>query len=150
MQTSRMHLKGPERNFFVQKTLPYRIVVVQSLSHVQLFVTPWTAACQASLCFTISWNLPKLISIDSSRAFALAPRRHLDWHLAAGKSSHAQRGSAVGQPGRQACRPATWSSWRACSCESGLTKHGSLEKGMANRFSILAGRTPCRMPLLKS
>ena len=28
-------------------------VVVQSLSHVQLSVTPWTAACQASLSFTI-------------------------------------------------------------------------------------------------
>ena len=27
------------------------VVVVQSLSHVQLFVTPWTAACQASLSF---------------------------------------------------------------------------------------------------
>ena len=28
--------------------------VVQSLSLVHLFVVPWTAACQASLCFTIS------------------------------------------------------------------------------------------------
>ena len=32
------------------------IVVVQLLSHVQLFATPWTAACQASLSFTISWS----------------------------------------------------------------------------------------------
>ena len=31
---------------------------VQSLSHVQLFVTPWTAACQASLFFTISQSPP--------------------------------------------------------------------------------------------
>ena len=38
-------------------------VVVQSLSHVQLFVTPWTAARQASLYFTVSWNLLKLMSI---------------------------------------------------------------------------------------
>ena len=30
---------------------------VQSLSHVQLFATPWTAAHQASLSFTISWSL---------------------------------------------------------------------------------------------
>ena len=30
---------------------------VQSLSHVQLFVTPWTAACQASLSTTNSWSL---------------------------------------------------------------------------------------------
>ena len=30
---------------------------------VQLFVTPWTAACQASLSLIISWSLPKFISI---------------------------------------------------------------------------------------
>ena len=41
------------------------VVVVQSPSHVQLFVTPWTAACQASLFFTISWSLFKLVSIES-------------------------------------------------------------------------------------
>ena len=33
------------------------VVVVQLLSRVQLFVTPWTVACQASLFFTISWSL---------------------------------------------------------------------------------------------
>ena len=38
---------------------------VQSLSHVQLFVTPWTAACQASLSITNSWNPPKPMSIES-------------------------------------------------------------------------------------
>ena len=37
--------------------------VVQSLSHVQLFVTPWTAARQASLSFIISQSLFKLMSI---------------------------------------------------------------------------------------
>ena len=37
---------------------------VQSLSHVQLFVTPWTAACQASLSITNSWSLLKLMSIE--------------------------------------------------------------------------------------
>ena len=35
---------------------------VQSLSHVQLFVTPWTAAHQASLSITNSWSLHKLMS----------------------------------------------------------------------------------------
>ena len=39
-------------------------VIVQSLSHVQLFVIPWTAACQASLSFTISLSLFKLMSIE--------------------------------------------------------------------------------------
>ena len=36
------------------------IVVVQSFSCVRLFATPWTAACQASLSFTISRSLLKL------------------------------------------------------------------------------------------
>ena len=39
-------------------------IVVQSPSHVWLFVTPWTVACQASLSFTISWSLLKLMSIE--------------------------------------------------------------------------------------
>ena len=38
---------------------------VQSLSHVWLFVTPWTAACQASLSITNSQSLLKLMSIES-------------------------------------------------------------------------------------
>ena len=37
---------------------------VQSLSHVQLFVTPWIAACQASLSITSSWSSLKLMSIE--------------------------------------------------------------------------------------
>ena len=40
------------------------LVVVQSPSHVQLFLTPWTAARQASLSLTISWSLPKVMSIE--------------------------------------------------------------------------------------
>ena len=39
----------------------YIVDVPQSLSRVWLFVTPWTAARQASLSFTISWSLLKLI-----------------------------------------------------------------------------------------
>ena len=39
-------------------------VVVLSLSRVWLFVTPWTAACQASLSFTVSQSLLKLMSIE--------------------------------------------------------------------------------------
>ena len=48
------------------------IVAVQSLIRVQLFVTPWTAACQASLSFTISRSLLKLMSIES-----VMPSNHL-------------------------------------------------------------------------
>ena len=39
-------------------------VVVQSLSRDQLFATPWTAACQATLSFTISRSLLKLLSME--------------------------------------------------------------------------------------
>ena len=45
---------------------------VQSLSHVQLFVTPWTAAGQDSLSITNYWSLLKLMSI----AFVM-PSNHL-------------------------------------------------------------------------
>ena len=40
------------------------VLIIQSLSCVQLFVTPWTAAHQASLSFTISWSLLKLMPIE--------------------------------------------------------------------------------------
>ena len=41
------------------KWVPLRTIVVQSLSQVWLLATPWTAACQASLSFTVSWSLFK-------------------------------------------------------------------------------------------
>ena len=43
----------------------FKFSSVQSLSHVRLFATPWTAARQASLSITNSWNLLKLVSIES-------------------------------------------------------------------------------------
>ena len=45
---------------------------IQSLSHVRLFATPWTAACQASLSITNSQSLLKLMSIES-----VMPSNHL-------------------------------------------------------------------------
>ena len=39
-------------------------IVIQSLSCVKLFGTPWMAACQASLSFTISQSLLKFMSIE--------------------------------------------------------------------------------------
>ena len=52
--------------------IPDHLTSVQSLSHVQLFATPWTAACQASLSSTNSWSLLKLMSIES-----VMPSNHL-------------------------------------------------------------------------
>ena len=53
-------------------TKVFPVPSVQSLSHVRLFVTPWTAARQASLSITNSWSLPKLMSIES-----VMPSKHL-------------------------------------------------------------------------
>ena len=50
----------------------YSISSVQSLSHVWLFATPWTAAHQASLSITNSQSLLKLMSIES-----VMPSKHL-------------------------------------------------------------------------
>ena len=50
----------------------YQFNSVQSLSRVRLFVTPWTAARQASLSITNSWSSLKFISIES-----VMPSNHL-------------------------------------------------------------------------
>ena len=49
-----------------------RFSSVQSLSHVQSFVTPWTIARQAFQSFTVSWSLLRLTSIES-----VIPSNHL-------------------------------------------------------------------------
>ena len=51
---------------------PANVCSVQSLSHVRLFVTPWTIACQASLSITNSQSSPKPMSIES-----VMPSKHL-------------------------------------------------------------------------
>ena len=48
------------------------VAIVQCLSHVQLFATPWTTTLRASLSFTISQSLLKLMSIES-----VMPSNHL-------------------------------------------------------------------------
>ena len=58
------HNPGPPSEFVLSS--------VQSLSRVGLFVTPWTAACQASLSSTMSQSLLKLMSINS-----VMPSNHL-------------------------------------------------------------------------
>ena len=53
-----LDLSGP--GFYSQ----IKAFIVQSLSHVQLFRTPWAIACQAPLSFTISWSLIRFMSIE--------------------------------------------------------------------------------------
>ena len=52
-----------------------KFVVVQLFSRIWLFVTPWMAAHKASPSFTVSWNLFKLMSIESK-----IPSNHLICH----------------------------------------------------------------------
>ena len=62
-------IQPPERKVWrFLKTLKiyhHQFGSVQSLTHVPLFGTPWTAARQASLSITNSWSLLKLMSIES-------------------------------------------------------------------------------------
>ena len=62
MTNNMSHLKIINTLTFIYAgSLPYLgNLLVQSLSHVQLFETPWTAARQASLPITNSWSLLKL------------------------------------------------------------------------------------------
>ena len=58
--------------FYWYSALKYQVSSVQSLSHVLLFVTPWIAACQASLSITNSQSSLRLTSIES-----VMPSSHL-------------------------------------------------------------------------
>ena len=60
-----MILVSRERHFCrLQNDQHNKSFVVLSLSRVPLFATSWTAACQVSLSFTISWSLLKVMSIE--------------------------------------------------------------------------------------
>ena len=68
-----MNTKGRVSNNVIEvKMRQCSLSSVQSFSHVRLFATPWTAACQASLSITNSQSLPKPMSIKSVR-----PSSHL-------------------------------------------------------------------------
>ena len=68
----RLGQKKKKREKCLLLILPKFAVVVQLLSCVQLFATPWTSALQASPSFTISWSLLILMSIES-----MMPSNHL-------------------------------------------------------------------------
>ena len=56
---------GQGCNLCSEKSWVWGVSVVQLLSGVRLFVTPWTAAYQASLSLTSSRSLPKIMSIET-------------------------------------------------------------------------------------
>ena len=126
-------------------------VVVQSLSCVWLFVRAWTAECQASLSFTISWSLLKLMSTESvmpSNLFILSPSSYPALNLSQHKDlliSHG--GQSIGAsasesiflvnmfilPPASAGDIETWV-WS-------LGREDPLEEDMAIHSSILAGES---------
>ena len=63
---------GSKSQTWLQRVNHHHISSVQLLSRVPLFATPWTAVHQASLSITNSWNLLKLMSIES-----VMPSNHL-------------------------------------------------------------------------
>ena len=137
--------------------LPLLKFVVQSLSHVQLLATPWTAAHQASLSFTISpgqdtvfalmlmllfqeWLCKNIVlgKLSDEYRAAYSNLRRRQWHptpVLLPRKSHGQR-SLVG------CSP--WGRWsRTRLNDFTLTFHfHALEKEMATHSSVLAWRIP--------
>ena len=71
MQTTQVSIRG-RMDKDVMYTHTHQFSSVHSLSRVWLFVTPWTAACQASLCITNSGSSLKLMSTES-----VMPSNHL-------------------------------------------------------------------------
>ena len=57
-----LHYAFQDEEYLVRMLRKLDRVVVRSLSRVRLFATPWTAACQASLSFTSSQGLLRLMS----------------------------------------------------------------------------------------
>ena len=58
--------------YLSDRFLSTSVVDVQLLSRVRLFATPWAATRQASLSFTVSWSLLKLMFTES-----VMPSKHL-------------------------------------------------------------------------
>jgi len=62
----------PQAQYIGSHLSVFQFSSIQSFSHVWLFVTPWTAACQTSLSITNSQSLPKPMSVES-----VMPSNHL-------------------------------------------------------------------------
>ena len=112
--------------------------IVQSLSHVQLFAAPWTAAHQASLFFTISWNLLKFMFIE-----LMMPSNHLI--LYASFSSCTQSFPASGSfPVSQLFASAGQKYWSFSFSNSPFNEYSGLisfRKSKSKRFSRVFSNT---------
>ena len=95
-------------------------IVLQSLSSVQFFVTPWTAANHASLSFTISHNLSKLMCIGSvissnhlilCRPLLLLPSIFPSIRVFSKESALCIRGQSIGASASISVRPMNIQDW---------------------------------------
>ena len=115
------------------------IVVVQSLSHLWVFATPWTAAHQASLPIANSWSLPKLMSIELVMPsnhlilFSPSPTLNLSQHQSLQMSRlFASGGQSIGVSASASVLPINSQDW----FPSGWTGWISLQpKGLSRVFS---------------
>ena len=114
---------------------PY--VVVQSLSCVWVVATPWTAACQASLSFTVSWCLLKfmateLVAISSSatlffclQSFPASGSFPMSWVFTSG-------GQNIGVSASASVLPGNIQGWFPLGLTSSIS---SKPKGLSRVFS---------------
>ena len=112
-------------HFFLYRKITSHVVVVQSPSCVRLFVTLWTAAHQASLSFTISQSLLKLMSTElampSNRFILCCPLlllpstlpsiRVFSNEMALGQSIRASVSASVLAVNIQGWFPLGWTGW---------------------------------------
>ena len=99
----------------------FLIIVVQLLSYVHLFATPWTAARQASLSFTITQSLLKLMSIElvvpSNHLVLCVPTSCLQFFPASGSFSVSQlfasSGRSIGASASASVLPMSIQGWLA-------------------------------------
>ena len=122
---------------------------VQSLSRVWLFVTPWIAACQASLSITISWSSLKLTSIElvmpsshliPSSPFPPAPNpsQHQSFPMSqlfawGGKSTRVSALASFLPKNTQGWSPLEWTGWISLQSK-GLSRVFSTTTAQKHQF----------------
>ena len=126
------------------KSSPVFVVVAQSVSHGQLFVTPWTAAHQASLSFTISRSQLKLVSIESvmpsnypTTLSSVTPFSSCPWSFPASGSfpmsqCFASGGQSIGASASASVLPMNIQGWFPLGSTSLISLQS---KGFSNVFS---------------
>ena len=121
--------------------MEHHFTSVQSLSHVQFFVTPWIAAHQASLSITNSWSSLKLMSIElvmpSSHLILCRPLVQLPQSLPASESFlmsqlFASGGQSIGVSALASFLPMNIQDWFPLGWTGWISLHS---KGLSRVFS---------------